>query len=84
MTCKNCKKHGISCTGGRACQIICKQEHMREPITNADNIRVKADEALAELFFGYGYCPPWRKSEPCKFNDCKKCWLDWLKEEVKA
>lgn len=50
--------------------------------TNADRIRGMSDEELAE-FMDNG-CDVIAPSENCTkaFYECKKCWLDWLKQEV--
>jgi hypothetical protein len=58
--------------------------------TNADKIRSMSDEELASLFTQdvfdgepCFYCPV--NSEDCDLStDCKKCFLDWLKQEVKT
>lgn len=61
-----------------------------KPITNADRIRAMTDEELAEfindvwdrLLFGNdlpGMC------DVCytdTIQNCKKCWLDWLRQET--
>ena len=49
--------------------------------TNADRIRMMTNEELAE-FMNNG-CDVIAPSENCTkaFYDCKKCWLDWLKQE---
>ena len=54
-----------------------------EPTTNGERIRAMSDEELAE-FMDNG-CDVIAPSENCTkaFYDCKKCWLDWLKEEAK-
>lgn len=59
-------------------------------LTNADRIRAMSDEELAEKF-RWLVCPFYWVSLPdetdrpadwsCKQN-CRKCWLDWLKTEV--
>lgn len=56
--------------------------------TNADRIRAMTDEELAELMEDKGDCPPIEcphDGEGAKVTrlDCKACWLDWLKQEVK-
>ena len=63
---------------------FCDIENCKEKKpSNADHIRAMGDEELAEwvmrgLFFPR--CPVIR----CPTDkDCKKCWLDWLKDEVK-
>lgn len=63
----------------------------RKKQTNADRIRQMSDEELAEnLSELFGECAfvhiPHREGTkpPCaKYDfDCRKCWLDWLKQEV--
>lgn len=51
-------------------------------MTNADKIRQMTDEDLAEYIrvFFPEVCPPGN----CPGEDyCYKCWLDWLKQEVR-
>jgi hypothetical protein len=64
----------------------------RKPITEADRIRSMTDEELAEFAAGTGQgCAPGKNLVECSFEhkdgpveaDCRKCWLDWLKEEAK-
>lgn len=58
-----------------------------ERMTNADRIRAMSDEELANFLFPLGSCPvvadglPFNESAECS-DDCEKCWLDWLKQEV--
>ena len=56
-----------------------------KPVTNADRIRRMTDEELAKFIAPLASCPHCyaRKVniEDCGY-DCKKAWLDWLKEEV--
>ena len=57
--------------------------------TNADRVRSMTDEELAVLC--ESGCPPRRGCPDLTKEDvdksyhelCQKCWLDWLKEEVK-
>ena len=51
-------------------------------ITNADRIRSMTDEELAELFWIRADCELCPNKEPYCSDDCKKHWLDWLKEEA--
>lgn len=61
-------------------------------MTNADKIRAMTDEELAEWGATLPCCPPGPDvQELCfpKFDDCggdgtlsRKCWLNWLKQEV--
>lgn len=53
-----------------------------KPQTNADRIRAMSDEELADLTIReIGYCAPTGDCEKTS-NDCKACWLDWLKQPV--
>ena len=60
------------------------------PRTNADRIRAMTDEELADyLSKNRGGCRALTtKSYVCNYYDdnlnpdCKKCWLDWLRQEV--
>ena len=47
-----------------------------KPKTNGDKVRAMTDEKLADIIDGLG-CPPSPREKCC--NNCKKCWLDWLK-----
>lgn len=61
-----------------------------KPITNADKVRTMTDEELAK-FMNYGSCPPGEDViEICNAenvkpapNICDRCWLEWLKQEVR-
>lgn len=57
------------------------QSVQKRIVTNADKIRTMGDVELAEFLCG-GCC---RDGEafPCSDVGRKKCWLDWLKQEVK-
>lgn len=58
-----------------------------KPIINADRIRAMTDEELAEFIAEV------RNAITCVISDedscrnpdepCQKCWLDWLRQEVK-
>ena len=62
-------------------------------MTNADRIRSMTNEELAEWGATLPCCPPGPDvQELCfpEFDDCggdgtlsRKCWLNWLKQEVK-
>ena len=69
----------------------------RKPITNADRIRAMSDEELVQ-YIGHDLkpCPPpyyENHFEGCMVDDmpeelitnkeCDKCWLEWMKKEVK-
>ena len=50
-------------------------------MTNGDGIRTITDEELANKLY-LGVCVRhFDDSHECKDSGCKKCWLDWLKEE---
>ena len=53
-----------------------------KPMTNADRIRTMSDAELAEWYGTHACC----MAEPlvCRKpgGSCRKCWLDWLKQEV--
>lgn len=50
--------------------------------TNADRIRSMTGEELDE--FLYDGCCREGEAFPCSDVGCKKCWLEWLKQEVSA
>lgn len=52
------------------------------PKTNADRIRAMSDEELAGKFALSADCPPKKIKCYPKSRNCKKCWLDWLREPV--
>jgi hypothetical protein len=56
------------------------REEEKKPITNADRIRAMTDEELAE--FLYDGCCREGEAFPCSDVGCKKCWLEWLKQEA--
>jgi hypothetical protein len=69
------------------------KEAKPKPITNYDRIRAMSVEEMAEFFTqGYYngpkfYCPvqPVIGEGQCAMrSDCRKCWLDWLREEVSS
>ena len=55
-----------------------------KPMTNADRIRAMSDEEWIAFFVLEDKCPPERYSSwKCdRFDSCKDCWIDWLKEPV--
>ena len=53
-----------------------------KPITNADRIRAMTDEELAELFWIRADCKLCPNKETHCSDDCRKHWLDWLRQEV--
>ena len=66
----------------------CKEyEPIKKPITKADRIRAMNDEELAEfvndLYYGLndnpGMC---YDCDQDSVQNCKLCWLDWLRQEA--
>lgn len=59
-------------------------DRTEKPMTNADRIRSMSDEELIAFFVLEDKCPPERySSRKCdRFDSCKDCWIDWLKEPV--
>lgn len=57
-------------------------------MTNADRIRAMSNEGLSKSFLydiTTGSCPPDRfhGDYDCEdMEDCEKCWLNWLEQEV--
>ena len=53
-----------------------------KPMTNGDRIRTTSDAELAEWYGTHACC----MAEPlvCRKpgDSCRKCWLDWLTQEV--
>ena len=54
-----------------------------KPQTNADRIRAMSGEELAEKFFPFLCVHVLDDKVICKDDGCKKCWMRWLREEVK-
>ena len=72
---------------------MCVLDRVKKPMTNADRIRAMTDEELAEFFGRQKYRRPtfdgWLPlcyyvmgPRMCHEDGCKKCWLDWLRQEV--
>lgn len=85
MNCKLCKYPDCAARGtdNRVDGVVCSTY---EPITNADHMRAMTDKELADFivktqYRAGDYCPPTHKCAPDK--PCEKCWLEWLKQEVK-
>ena len=81
ITCKN-----DNCiTSGE--KIVTKCQGYKRKKTNADRIRAMSDEELAEFFVNaYWYvckedAPIDPETEECLLPSCKRCYLDWLKED---
>jgi hypothetical protein len=51
-------------------------------VTNGDRVRDMGDWELAALFKDH-FCPMLIGADMDCQNSCEKCWLDWLKQEVK-
>lgn len=58
---------------------------IEKPQTNADRIRAKTDEELAEFLNDVNQCSCSHAMEksPCDGKDCP-CWLDWLRSPVEG
>lgn len=59
------------------------------PITNADHIRAMTNEELVDMIVdrcchGLYDCPDNFEGKDETSSDCKACWLDWLKQEIKS
>ena len=52
--------------------------------TNADRIRSMSDEELAEMFWNRADCELCPNRKAYCSDDCKKNWLDWLKQECET
>lgn len=81
--CRKCKNNGkVIC--GRCDMFYSEFDPIDEPKqTNADRIRAMNDEELAKELKGIG-CPgicrtKYREDD---IEQCYKCWLDWLRQEV--
>lgn len=75
-------------SGNEYC-FVCDEGDRFEPMTNANLIRSMTDKELAKLMENIGCCPP----RACTHNgvgvyvtpqDCKMCWLEWLKSPVEV
>ena len=51
--------------------------------TNADRIRMMTDEELME-FIEDPNVRPWYRCGECKWESCKECCFEWLKQEVET
>lgn len=50
-------------------------------ITNLEYIKSRNTEEFAEMFYRVG-CPPVKSViNSCSANNCKDCWLNWLREK---
>ena len=90
--CKNrhsCMEIGIDPSEG--CGMFALDDPPKRLQTNADRIRSMSDEELAEFAVSTGQgCAPGENLVECCFDhkdglieaDCRKCWLDWLRQEV--
>lgn len=77
----------LSCAKADRCEQADRVEdycinHEERPMTNADRIRAMTDEELAGWFGTHVCCmaDPITCTKPGL--SCRKCWLDWLKQEV--
>ncbi len=95
MTCKDCvyatqptttmrcRNHGINMSDNA---VVCN-EFKGKPQTNGDRLRSMSNEELADfinsIFYGFhenpGMCDVCDRDS---IQNCKDCWLDWLKGKV--
>ena len=77
--CRKCVDHDW-CAENEECGLF-----RPKTMTNADRIRTMSDEELAEWLAKHNersaVCPNFGAHD-CQAS-CRKCWLDWLKEEAK-
>ena len=81
-----CGEYGCALNG----KTVDKLLRMKKAATNADRIRSKSDEELAEFFGTLPCCPPGEDLEELCFplDSCEgtemrvKCWLKWLRQEA--
>lgn len=55
-----------------------------EKRTNADRIRSMTDEELATKLYLFTCVHVFDSEVNCKRIGCKKCWLNWLKQEAEG
>ena len=73
-------------TGIDVCPVCGKPSTLGNNLTNADLIRAKSDEQLAEWICkvtdgGFSMCAPGHWD--CTGKDsCAPCWIDWLRQEA--
>ena len=85
--CKSRREYG-GCSGLNRVHCLNNDNVFFECFTNADRIRVMSNEELAEWIvthdIEYGDCPPQHTfcDGGITQDDCRLCWLDWLKQEV--
>lgn len=88
--CEHCKAHCIWRGSSYFPEHGCLVGYV--PMTNADRIRGMTDEELAEFldaeYWKLNQCksdaPVDDETKECLLPDCKGCWLDWLKQEIKT
>jgi len=64
------------------CPVCGAEMRVGTDMTNADRIRAMTDEELSELFWIRADCELCPNKEPYCSDDCKKHWLEWLREEA--
>lgn len=74
-------------TGGNDPPVMICPHKIDKPQTNADRIRAMTDDELAVICEDgcppNHECPPIKREEIGKKSACQRCWLDWLKQEIK-
>lgn len=63
--------------------LVCDGSGYTRP-SNADQLRLRTDEELAQFLYNCGALPPNcnKKDIGRDYKSCKDCWLDWLQQEV--
>lgn len=90
--------YGAGCACARAectddCSVYKRYKPEPKPITHGDQLRAMSDEELAAWIENFTYnvttCPkdkchlePLDIGEPLDREECKKCWLQWLRQEA--
>lgn len=75
MNCKTCSAN--CCLKGSNIEGECEGY---KPTTHYEKIQRMSIEEMATFGVTYSYCPP---GVGCLGkSSCKKCWLDWLKQDI--
>ena len=79
--CTKCRNPECEYAGRKVWVMICAHEYVAPPMTHGDQLRAKNDEELA---WAYAYrLASCYGCEASTIEDCVKCTLDWLRQEVK-
>lgn len=87
--CLDCVHHGKCVSEDHAARngkivLGCSRRAMKpKPMTHCDEIRRMSVEEMADRFTDFNgfVCPV--NSESCLENNCRDCFIEWLKSEVK-